>query len=176
LVPDSDRSSQLKASLPQGGRNLVCGISWRSANEKFGAEKSMRMTDLAPLFQNAGLSFVNLQYGSVDAEIAQAQDLLGTDIHQVRDLDVFHDIDGLLALIDACDLVITTSNLTAHLAGALGKRGCVMVPFAKGRLWYWHLSDTFSLWYPSLRVFYQQDPTSWSSTISDVANWVKDCH
>jgi hypothetical protein len=164
----------LKAELPFSDGKLVCGIAWRSANQQFGAEKSIRLTELEPLFANPDLRFVNLQYGSVVAEIGQASDLLNTKILQVRDLDVFNDIDGLLALIDACDLVITTSNLTAHLAGSLGKRGCVLVPLAKGRIWYWHLSDTFSLWYPSLRVFYQQDPKSWSGTINEVANWVKD--
>jgi hypothetical protein len=133
----------------------------------------MNLTELEPLFANPDLSFVNLQYGSVDADIRQASDLFKTEIHQVPGLDVFNDIDGLLALIEACDLVITTSNLTAHLAGSIGKRGCVIVPFAKGRIWYWHLSDTFSLWYPSLRVFYQQDPKSWSGTISEVADWIK---
>jgi tetratricopeptide (TPR) repeat protein len=173
LVPDVERVSQLRADLPFPTEKLVCGIAWRSANQKFGAEKSVHLTELEPLFANADLSFVNLQYGDVGAEIRQASDLLKTEIHQVQGLDVFNDIDGLLALIEACDLVITTSNLTAHLAGSLGKRGCVIVPFAKGRIWYWHLSDTFSLWYPSLRVFYQQDPKSWSSTISEVADWVK---
>jgi hypothetical protein len=173
LVPDVERVSQLRADLPFPAEKLVCGIAWRSANQKFGAEKSVHLTELEPLFANADLSFVNLQYGDVSAEIRQASDLLKTEIHQVQGLDVFNDIDGLLALIEACDLVITTSNLTAHLAGSLGKRGCVIVPFAKGRIWYWHLSDTFSLWYPSLRVFYQQDPKSWSSTISEVADWVK---
>lgn len=176
LLPDPERSSQLKATLPRVGEKLVCGVAWRSANKKIGAEKSIRVTDLAPLFANPALSFVNLQYGDVDAEIAQTRDLLHTEIHQAPGLDLFNDIDGLLALIDACDIVITTSNLTAHLAGALGKRGCVMVPFAKGRIWYWHESDRFSLWYPTLRVFYQKDPNSWASTISEVADWVRDGH
>jgi ADP-heptose:LPS heptosyltransferase len=153
----------------------VCGIAWRSANKQFGGEKSIALADMAPVLEAAGLSFVNLQYGSVDAEIEQAREALGVSIHQVPGLDVFNDIDGLLALIDACDLVVTTSNVTAHLAGAMGKRGCVMVPYAKGRIWYWHLKDAFSLWYPSLRVFYQEDPKSWSSTIRAVALWVKDC-
>lgn len=175
LQPDPDKSAQFRASLPRAAGQRVCGIAWRSANKDFGAEKSMDLADLAPLLTNPGLSFVNLQYGDVDAQIRQAQDTLKVSIHQAPGLDVFNDIDGLLALIDACDLVVTTSNLTAHLAGSIGKRGCVMVPFAKGRIWYWHLRDTFSLWYPTLRVFYQEDPTSWSTTIDDVARWVKDC-
>jgi ADP-heptose:LPS heptosyltransferase len=175
LSADRERAAQLRNQSPFTDKKPVCGIAWRSANKQFGGEKSIALPDLAPVLNAAELSFVNLQYGSVDAEIAQARDALGVAIHQVPGLDIFNDIDGLLALIDACDFVVTTSNVTAHLAGAMGKRGCVMVPYAKGRIWYWHLQDTFSLWYPTLRVFYQEDPKSWSSTIRAVAQWVKEC-
>ena len=32
------------------------------------------------------------------------------------------------ALIEACDLVVSTSNVTIHLAGALGKDTWVLLP------------------------------------------------
>lgn len=175
LRPDAAKSSEFKADQWFGSGKRVCGIAWRSANKELGADKSIRLADLEPVLSNPSLSFVNLQYGDVDSEIHSFNALARGSIHQVRGLDIYNDIDGLLSLIDACDLVITTSNVTAHLAGSLGKRGCVMVPFAKGRIWYWHLNDIVSTWYPSLRVFYQDDPNSWSGTIQRVTQWVEDC-
>ena len=37
----------------------------------------------------------------------------------------------------ACDAVVTVSNTTAHLAGALGRPTWVMVPHGHARIWYW---------------------------------------
>ena len=38
------------------------------------------------------------------------------------------DLDGLAALIELCDLVVSTSNVTIHMAGALGKDSWVLLP------------------------------------------------
>ena len=35
----------------------------------------------------------------------------------------------LAALIEACDLVVSTSNVTIHLAGALAKETWVLLPY-----------------------------------------------
>ncbi len=174
LVPDRDKTSALRARIPFAVGKPVCGIAWRSANKLIGDAKSIALADLRPLFEARELSFVNLQYGNVDEEIRQVASQSPTQIHQVPDLDVFNDIDGLLALIDACDVVVTTSNVTAHLAGSIGKRACILVPFSRGRIWYWHLHDTFSFWYPSLRVIYQEAPNDWSGAIRQAAQWIKE--
>ncbi len=176
LFSDPARSAKFKADQCFESGKLVCGISWRSASKEWGSDKSIRLADLGPVLSDPRLSFVNLQYGDVDAEIRDFSTLGNRHIHQVKGLDVYNDIDGLLSLIDACDLVITTSNVTAHLAGAIGKKGCVIVPFAKGRIWYWHQNEVFSTWYPQLRVFYQEDPNSWAGTIKQVTEWVEECH
>jgi tetratricopeptide (TPR) repeat protein len=175
LLPDPEKSAEFKADQGFGSGKLVCGISWRSANKESGTDKSIRLTDLEPVLSNPNLTLVNLQYGDVDAEIEKFSALGNRHIRQFKGLDIYKDIDSLLSLIDACDLIVTTSNVTAHLAGAIGKKGCVIVPHAKGRIWYWHLDDIVSTWYPSLRVFYQEDPYNWSGAIRQAAQWVEDC-
>lgn len=174
LFPDAARAASLKRELTSSGAKLVCGLSWRSNNKLFGASKSTRLQDFKPVLKQHGLTFLNLQYGDVDAELEDLRQREDLEIMKVRGLDVFNDIEGLVALIDACDVVVTTSSITAHLTGALGKRGCVLVPFSEGRIWYWHLEDKWSFWYPSLRVFYQDRPNDWSNTIFEVANWLEE--
>jgi ADP-heptose:LPS heptosyltransferase len=88
----------------------------------------------------------------------------------IDEIDNFNDIDGLASLIDACDFVVTTSNVTAHLAGGLGKETYLMVPFAHGRIWYWHEGDTQSIWYPSINIHRQPSHDNWSMPINDIAN------
>ena len=154
-------------------RGPVVGLSWKSSNKKFGAEKSLRLSELAPVLSVPGVSFVNLQYGEVAAEIAEAREALGISVHEVQGLDVFNDIDGLLALIDACDVVITTSNVTAHLAGSIGKKAVVLVPAGKGCLWYWQ-GGSNDLWYPSLTRLAQQRVGDWEGAIAAASAWLKD--
>jgi tetratricopeptide (TPR) repeat protein len=172
LISDADKSSRLRRNLLGLGSKFICGLAWKSSNEKIGPAKSISLAFFEPLLRLSGIQFVNLQYGDVNGDIEQIKSKLSIDIHQVPGIDLFNDVDGLLSLIDACDIVVTTSNVTAHLAGAIGKRAAVLLPFSNGRIWYWHTNDRNSFWYPSLRVFSQDNPNSWEQPIADCSVWV----
>jgi ADP-heptose:LPS heptosyltransferase len=173
LVPDRAKSSEIKLLAPFLSGKIICGLAWRSHNKSFGEEKSIGLEQFEPILNSNQFEFINLQYGEVAPELQKMKTQFGIDIHQIDSVDVYNDIDGLLALIDACDLVITTSNLTAHLAGSIGKKGCVLVPVSKGRIWYWHLDDPYSFWYPSLKVLYQGDRYDWTDTIHQAKTWIE---
>ncbi|MCA3554396.1 tetratricopeptide repeat protein [Aestuariivirga sp.] len=172
LIASPERRRQLLADNPVLVRRPVCGLSWKSANKKIGPKKSLRLIDLAPLIATPGMSFVNLQYGEVEDEIAEVRAALGVSVHRAEGLDVFNDIDGLLALIDLCDTVLTTSNVTAHLAGALAKQGVVLAPVGSGRLWYWG-GERQSLWYPSLTLVHQQRIGGWDAALAEACPLIR---
>jgi ADP-heptose:LPS heptosyltransferase len=69
------------------------------------------------------------------------------------------------ALIDACDLVITVSNTTAHLAAALGKPTIVLLPNVDSLFWYWHRDSGTTPWYPNVRMFRRSDSGLWDDVI-----------
>ncbi|MFM7706952.1 MAG: hypothetical protein ACKO9D_02850, partial [Gammaproteobacteria bacterium] len=173
LKTDERRREEMRAKVAALGGRRVCGIAWRSANRKFSEAKSVDLMKLRALLETPDTVFVNLQYGAVDAELAALHDKTGLRIHRIEGLDVREDIDGLAALIDVCDAVVTTSNVTVHMAGALGKPGAVLVPHAKGRPWYWHEGDARSLWYPSLGLFCQDEPSDWSRPIAACTRWLQ---
>jgi len=172
LVADRERRDELRLLAPFSNGKTICGLAWKSHNKDFGEEKSIGLEQLEPILTNTRLEFVNLQYGDVDADIQKVRDRFDVKIHQIKGVDAHNDIDGLLALIDACDIVVTTSNVTAHLAGSIGRRGCVFVPLAKGRIWYWHPGDVDSFWYPGLKVFHQRDMRDWTDTIRQATTWI----
>jgi len=173
LLADTEKTLSFKSRVPFFNSRFVCGLAWKSNNTSFGAAKTVRLNDFGPVLKNPDVEFINLQYGEVNSEIREAENLFDKRIHQMEGLDLFNCIDDLLALINACDFVITTSNLTAHLAGSIGKKGCVLVPFSTGRIWYWHLDDDQSLWYPSLRVLYQEGIHDWTKPILEAREWIK---
>jgi tetratricopeptide (TPR) repeat protein len=154
-----------------GGRPVV-GISWKSINKEFGLSRSVDLVNFLQVLQGSGTRLVNLQYGDVSAEIARARELTGEIVEVVDDLDIFNDLDGLLALIDACDFVITIDNVTAHLAGSIGRRTAVMVPCGKAEIWYWQ-GKKVSAWYPSLDLLYQQRSNDWEAVLAAAAAWLR---
>ena len=113
--------------------------------------------------------FVDLQYGDTRAEREAVERELGIRVERLPDIDNTNDLDGLAALMCACDAVVTVSNTTAHLAGALGRPTLVMVPHGHARIWYWFRDRDESPWYPRVRVRRQQRGQPWSELIAAVA-------
>ena len=111
---------------------------------------------------------IDLQYGDTREEREALKKRNGININKVNDIDNFSNIDGLASLIDACDFIVTISNVTAHIAGALGKKVFLMVPYSKGRCWYWHDGLKQSLWYPSIQIFSQTEAGDWSLPINQI--------
>ncbi len=149
-------------------RKIICGVAWKSASNKIGSDKSINLRDLEPILNLRDITFVDLQYGDTLEERETLKKESGISINKVEDIDNFNDIDGLSSLIDACDFVVTTSNVTAHIAGALGKKVFLMAPYSKGRCWYWHDGLKQSLWYPSVEIFTQTETGDWSVPINEI--------
>jgi ADP-heptose:LPS heptosyltransferase len=117
---------------------------------------------------------VDLQYGDTAAEIEAVRGEFGVAVKHLDEIDNTNDIDGLAALIGACDVVLTVSNTTAHIAGALGKPVWVMVPHGQGRLWYWFHERADSPWYPEMRICRQQKGQSWADLIASAVSQIAD--
>lgn len=172
LQIDQSRCSEIKNTNSFLSGKFVCGISWKSTNKDIGIAKSLDLMDLSPLLLIENVVFVSLQYGSTEDEIKFVENKLEIKIHTIDGLDIFNDIDGLVSLISLCDLVFTTSNITAHLTGAIGKKGIVLLPFSKGKIWYWHSGVGQSLWYPSLELVSQTHLNDWADPINKCKEWV----
>lgn len=146
------RVAQLRARLVSDGQRL-CGLAWQSKNPVSGSDKSLALHDLLPVLRQPGWRFVNLQYGDVSAELTALMQLHGIEIAKVQDIDNFHDIESLADLVAACDCVVSTSNSTVHLAGALARPVYLLSHPGKGRMWYWlQQRNGRSLWYPTVRI------------------------
>ena len=120
------------------------------------------------IFSGLDVVLVNLQYGDVEDEIREFTKETGIDVVQCASVDNREDLDGLAALIEVCDLVISTSNVTIHMAGALAKEAWVFLHFVT--LYYWLLERTDSIWYPSLRLYRQPRLNDWDSVYLSIRN------
>ena len=168
LKIDESRTQKLRDSLPKGKK--ICGISWVSKNDSIGKNKSMTLEDLKDLLMLPNITFVDLQYTDTSEERALFKQRYGIEVLKLEEIDNFNDIDGLASLIDACDCVVSVSNTTVHIAGAIGKETYLMLPQGKGRLWYWSKEDEQSIWYKSIKIIEQTKIGQWDNVIQQIKN------
>lgn len=171
LVPNPDSINVNKQRSCK--KNILCGLSWKSTNEKFGSEKSIPLVDLSEILVLEKLDFINLQYGDTPSDIKAVKDKTGIEIINPGDINLYDELDSLLSLINDCDIILTTSNSTAHMAGALGKEVLLLLPYSVGAIWYWHDIEGVSLWYPSVRIFKQEKQGDWSAPIEAAKEYLE---
>ncbi|WP_374353504.1 tetratricopeptide repeat protein [Chitinimonas sp.] len=153
------------AALP--GR-LKVGIAWRGGVDPLSRrQRSLALSDFAPLLALADIDFVCLQHGEHAAERAEVEAALGVTVHHWSDCDPLQDLDGFAAQIAALDLVISIDNSTVHLASALGVPTWMLL----GGLgnWRWLLGRDDSPWYRSLRILRRPMGTSASGQMAQLA-------
>ena len=170
LKADLDRVEVLRQELNVSDRKVV-GISWKSIKSLNHLKKSLTLTEFGKIFQGLDIVLLNLQYGEVDEEIKAFERDTGIEIIQCSSVDNREDLDGLAALIELCDLVVSTSNVTIHLAGALGKETWVLLPYVAN--FWWLLERTDSVWYPSLTLYRQKTLKDWDSIAIELAEDLK---
>ena len=146
-------------------KKIKCGLSWNSINKDVGSNKSINIKELMPVFTSKKFKFINLQHGEVTDEINFIKKNFKTDIEQFNDINLFDDIESVASIIQSCDIVVTCSNSTAHLAGALGKDTYLLIPLSRGKLWYWTDISGKSYWYPTIHIFKQIRSNSWKEPI-----------
>jgi Flp pilus assembly protein TadD len=174
-----ERVSDYRRQLDALGPGLKVGLSWRSTRTDYwGPRKSMRLASATSLLQTPGMQFVDLQYGDTRAERHAIEMATGARLAHFDTVDYYHDLEEVLAIIEACDLVITTSNVTAHLAGALGKRTWLLFPSDRAPFHYWQpdAASRRSLWYPSVEIVSGPQLSDWlllaGHAAGRLAGWV----
>lgn len=154
----------------RSARAIKVGIAWRGGLATTGrVERSIDALTLAAALAELDVQLVCLQYGNVGADLEAVHATLGLEVHP--GLSGFGDLDELAALTCACDAVITVCSTQAHLTGALGRPGAVLVPSAAN--WRYGSSGSTMPWYPTLELIRQTTPGEWRPVVTNAAAWVK---
>ncbi len=177
IKPDPRLVADLRARYLDGGAARLVGLSWRSESGPAGRFKSIDLAQWSELLGLPGATFVSLQYGDCANEIAEASQKTDRKIIHDRSIDSTGDLDPFVAQVAAMDLVISVSNTTVHVAGALGRPVWALVPMGPGAHWYWFLNRVDNPWYPSLRLFRQDRRFDWKGPLTrardELAAWLR---
>ena len=151
---------QLNTDLP------LIGMSWRS---NAGEEKNINLSEFEPL-ANGQFELINLQYQITGKE---KKALEAMNIKHQHDFDLFNDLEATCALIDCCDYIVTSSNINAHIAGALNKSTFLLSAKGVKQFHYWCSPTNRSLWYPSVQIVHQSNAKNWHQEFTFIRNQLK---
>ena len=155
-------------------KNFLIGISWKSVNDQFGDDKSIKLSELKDILNIPNVTFINLQYGDVNDEIKRINKEIKNEIKIIKDIDMLNDIQRMGSVINELDLVVTISNSTAHLSGAIGKDTILMLSKGKGNLWYWIKGDDKKAkWYSSIEIIQQDKINLWNNVLIETKNLIE---
>jgi tetratricopeptide (TPR) repeat protein len=143
------------------------GINWRGGQGIPAWQwRDVPLEFFAPLARIPGVQCVRLQQGTIARDES-------TGLSQIRMVDYGDEVDqahgafmDTAAIMKNLDLVITSDTSIAHLAGALGVRTWVALPFSADWRWLLHREDT--PWYPTMRLFRQQRANDWESVFTRI--------
>jgi hypothetical protein len=145
------------AGMPRDGR-LRVGIAWAAGD--WDERRTVPLAALQPLAA-LPVHYFSVQRGEAEAELNRGIGpfVANPDEHSP-------DVAATAALIANLDLVITVDTMVAHLAGAMGRPVWLLLHCDAD--WRWLIDREDSPWYPTMRLFRQQQPGDWKSPVDRV--------
>jgi len=164
LAADADLAADWRTEFAADKR-LRVGLVWSgNENHQRNMFRSVGMDRYAQAFRGIeNVAFFSLQKDASGA-VSTARDG-GFEIADRT--GKFETFDDTAAFIDSLDLVITVCTSVAHLAAALGKPTWILLDVNPH--WVWQLERTDSPWYPTAKLYRQQNFGQWEPVMSDVA-------
>ena len=130
--------------------------------------RSIGLRAFLPLLNGLDAAFVSLQREVRAADAAllrERSDIL----HFGKELKDYADTAALIANLD---LVVSVDTSVAHLAGALAKPVWILLPDMPD--WRWLLERDDNPWYPTARLFRQDETRTWDGVVARAAVALQD--
>jgi hypothetical protein len=154
-------SAEATGSLDEG---FNVGIRW-AGNPKLARDhhRSMKFTDLMPLFSETDFNYLSFQDGErvSDIFINRCQSLV-TDLSS----NIEPDWSCAATVLKFVDVLVTVDTGLAHIAGALNIP--TILCLAPGIDWRWGYKGNTTPWYPSFTIVRQKKFGDWSSVVEEV--------
>jgi hypothetical protein len=164
LAADPERVERWAGRIGRG--KLTIGICWQGSVRRFDKGRSFSVTEFYGISKIPGVHLISLHKGVGEIELAglpddMALELMGEDFDPKG--SAFLDT---AAVMENCDLIISSDTAVAHLAGALGRPAWVALRHVPD--WRWLLDRSDSPWYPTMRLFRQTTDGDWSTVFSEI--------
>lgn len=144
----------------ESSENLRVGLVWKgNPKNVVDRRRSLSLDLLAPVLSIPCVDFYSLQLGECVTNPFKGS------------LPSSANFGETAAAIAELDLVISVDTAVAHLAGALGRPVWILLPLLAD--WRWLSERSDSPWYPSARLFRQENSDDWGGVLEQVAFAIK---
>ena len=158
LIPSEEWNLEIDDFLNNLPKNkLNVGLSWSTLNKIEYDQKSIPLDKFSKIFKKENINFINLQFGDIKNEISSFKDKNKVKFYEYKNLNITHEIDKLMSLINKLDLVITIQNSTAHISLSIGKKTFVLLSYKPPRFYWYGPNSEKSYWYPEAVLYRQKN-------------------
>ena len=162
-IHDKDKAAGYKEKYFNTDKQKI-GIFFRG-NQNVFKNRSIPLKEMSPLFSLDKYKFYSFQKNDEENQLEQFR-------QELADLGAtFDDFSDTASALVNLDLLITIDSGIAHLAGALGVRTFLMLPYANE--WRWFDDAKTTPWYKSIELFRQKEEGNWHSIINEIYNKLK---
>jgi hypothetical protein len=151
--------------LVKPGINLgICWASGRRDDEAMNWRRRIsHLRQWLFLAEDPEINLWSLQMGEESQQIEElgAGALVANPMHQITNWA------QTAAFVKQLDLVVTVDTGIAHLAGAMGKRVCMISQFCPCWRWRGIGNGTGDPWYESMWIFKQPEPGDWDTPLAE---------
>ncbi len=151
----------------------IIGINWQgnpNVEKNYLQGRSLALETFSTIAKNNNFKLLSLQKGFGSEQFDDCS-FKNRFIECQPQIDSTWDFLENAAIIDNCDLIITSDTSVAHLAGGMGKSTWLLLNHVPE--WRWGLEGESTFWYPSMRLFRQKERHNWHEVMERVSNELK---
>lgn len=164
LKPDKKKANELKKKYFETDK-LKVGVCWEagSAAIRDQLNRTLPISLFEDIFKIEGIQFYSLQY-KANSNDCEKYSLINLGAE-------FNDFDDTSAAIQNLDVMLTVDTSVAHLAGAMGVKTFMLLPYSAD--WRWFDDTKTTPWYDSMTIFKQTDNIFWDKEMNDIKHELK---
>ena len=150
-------------------RRPIIGINWQGnpkAEKNYQKGRSLPLETFSNLALNNNFKFLSLQKGFGSEQLNHCS-FKNNFVECQPLIDATWDFLENAAIIENCDLIITSDTSIAHLAGGIGKSTWILLKDCPE--WRWGNEGEITFWYPSMRLFRQKERNNWNEVMQRVS-------
>ena len=159
----ADRELVAKWRERIGEHGFKIGIQWQGRISAVDRGRSLPLAAFKPLTEVPGVRLISLQKNEGAEQVS--------DLPKVENLGAEldcgeHAFEDTAAVMQSLNLVVSTDTAVAHLAASMGKPVWILLQYVPD--WRWMLKPADTPWYPSARLYRQNEPGDWAGVIDKV--------
>ncbi|MBU6177714.1 MAG: tetratricopeptide repeat protein [Bacteroidetes bacterium] len=159
---DPIKTEQWKSvlNLSTDKKNIGISISG-NPNHPNDERRSISIKFISSLMEISNLYLIQKNINEKDRKIIHTTKL--TDLSKK-----ISDFSDTAAIIENMDLIISVDTSLIHLAGSMGKKSYLILPYVPE--WRWLLHRNHTPWYPSIEIYRQKIESNWEDVIAEIKN------